>query len=75
MGGGASSLGANKKSKTSSAKRADHHASAAERAPEPPDSSLPDAKLAEIEIKINRSPVMVLWATVRFSSLGGGLGG
>ena len=64
--GGASSPGAAKKSKTSSAKGADKLAGAAERAPEPPDCSLPDARLAEIEIKTNRSPVMVLWATVRF---------
>lgn len=66
--GDALSPSANKKSKTSSARKAtDKHAGAAERAPEPPDSSLSDAKLAEIEIKINRSPVMVLWATVRVS--------
>eukprot|EP00903_Cladosiphon_okamuranus_P006149 g6050.t1 len=61
--GGASSPGARKKSKTSSAKGADNLAGAAERAPDPPDSSLSAEKLAEIEIKTNRSPVMVLWAT------------
>ncbi|CAM9280788.1 unnamed protein product [Ectocarpus sp. 6 AP-2014] len=37
-------------------------AAAAERAPEPPCSSLSDEQLAQVEIKINRSPVMVLWA-------------
>lgn len=41
-------------------------AAAAERAPEPPCSSLSDAQLSQVEIKINRSPVMVLWAAVRF---------
>eukprot|EP00752_Nemacystus_decipiens_P007518 g6718.t1 len=61
--GGASSPSANKKSKASSAKGADKAAGAAERAPDPPDCSLSDARLAEIEIKTNRSPVMVLWAT------------
>ena len=38
---------------------------AQERAPAPPDCSLSDSELAEIEFKINRSPVMVLWAAVR----------
>lgn len=64
--GGTSSLSASKKPKTSSGKRADKLAGAAERAPDPPYSSLSEEKLAEIEIKTNRSPVMVLWATVRF---------
>lgn len=41
-------------------------AAAVERAPEPPCSSLSDEQLAQVEIKINRSPVMVLWAAVRF---------
>ena len=64
-----SSSTANKRSKASATKGSDETTAAAERAPEPPDSSLSDAKLAEIEVKINRSPVMVLWATVRSLSL------
>lgn len=65
--GGVPSAGASSKraKKTSSATGLDKTiAAAAERAPEPPSSSLSNAKLAEVEIKINRSPVMVLWATV-----------
>lgn len=63
---GANSSSTNKRAKkTSSTTGLDKIvAAAAERAPEPPTSSLSSAKLAEIEIKINRSPVMVLWATV-----------
>ncbi|CAM9278914.1 unnamed protein product [Discosporangium mesarthrocarpum] len=35
-----------------------------QRAPHPPETELSDAQLAGIEVKINRSPVMVLWAAV-----------
>lgn len=53
----------NKRVKTSSADK--NLQAAKERAPAPPDCSLSDSELAEIEFKINRSPVMVLWAAVR----------
>ncbi len=66
-GAGDASSSTNKRSKASSKGGPDENAAEAESAPEPPDSSLSDAKLAEIEIKTNRSPVMVLWAAVRLS--------
>lgn len=52
-----------KRAKPSSADKA--LAVAAELAPTPSGCSLSDGELAGVEVKINRSPVMVLWATVR----------
>lgn len=74
-GGGPSnednSSGGNKKMKASSSDSyypADKQLQEAqERAPAPPECSLSDTELSEIEIKINRSPVMVLWAAVRYA--------
>ncbi|CAN0266217.1 unnamed protein product [Scytosiphon promiscuus] len=66
--GGASSTGSsgasgtNKRARPSDSSAAKTLAAAAERAPDPPGSQLTDAEVAGIEIKINRSPVMVLWA-------------
>lgn len=36
-----------------------------DKAPDPPECHVSETELAAVEIRINRSPIMVLWATVR----------
>ncbi|CAM9440197.1 unnamed protein product, partial [Hapterophycus canaliculatus] len=60
--GGTANSSTSKRARTSPSGPDKTLAAAAECVPETPISSMSDAEVAAIEIKINRSPVMVLWA-------------